>query len=92
MNHVERPELKSHKRRKRVVTTVPLAAALAAALGAGLLVSTSDHAEAAPSGPPAGAPARTVTLVTGDKVTLDADGKVTGVTAAEGREGMAFRV
>ena len=92
MNHVERLELKSHKRRKRVVTTVPLAAALAAALGAGLLVSTSDSAEAARSGPPAGAPARTVTLVTGDRVTLDATGKVTGVVAAEGREGMAFRV
>ncbi|MFM9590851.1 S8 family serine peptidase [Streptomyces scabiei] len=91
MNHVERPELKSHKRRKRAVTTVPLAAALAAALGAGLLVSTSDSAEAAPS-TGTGAPARTVTLVTGDKVTLDAEGKVTGVTAAEGREGMAFRV
>ncbi|WEH17452.1 S8 family serine peptidase [Streptomyces sp. VNUA24] len=92
MKHVERPELKSHKRRKRAVTTVPLAAALAAALGAGLLVSTSDSAEAAPPGPRAGAPARTVTLVTGDRVTLDAEGKVTGVTAAEGREGMAFRV
>ncbi|WP_215457871.1 S8 family peptidase [Streptomyces sp. ATCC 21386] len=92
MNHVERPELKSHKRRKRVVTTVPLAAALAAALGAGLLVSTPDSAEAAPSESPAGAPARTVTLVTGDRVTLDAAGKVTGVVAAEGREGMAFRV
>ncbi|MEV6384515.1 S8 family peptidase [Streptomyces sp. NPDC051773] len=93
MNHVERPELKSHKRRKRAVTTVPLAAALAAALGAGLLVSTPDSAEAAPStGTGTGAPAGTVTLVTGDKVTLDAEGKVTGVVAAEGREGMAFRV
>ncbi len=92
MNHVERPELKSHKRRKRAVTTVPLAAALAAALGAGLLVSMSDSAEAAPPEPQAGTPARTVTLVTGDRVTLDAEGKVTGVTAAEGREGMAFRV
>nr|WP_240982205.1 S8 family serine peptidase [Streptomyces sp. S3(2020)] len=69
-----------------------MAAALAAALGAGLLVGTSDSAEAARSGPPAGAPARTVTLVTGDKVTLDAKGKVTGVVAADGREGMAFRI
>ncbi|MDX3636228.1 MULTISPECIES: S8 family peptidase [Streptomyces] len=93
MNHVERPKLKSHKRRKRVVTTVPLAAALAAALGAGLLASTPDSAKAAPStGTGTGAPARTVTLVTGDRVTLDAEGKVTGVTAAEGREGMAFRI
>lgn len=75
-----------------MVTTVPLAAALAAALGAGLLMSTSDSAEAARSGPPAGVPARTVTLVTGDRVTLDAEGKVTGVAAAAGREGMTFRV
>ncbi|WUV17459.1 S8 family peptidase [Streptomyces sp. NBC_01485] len=77
----------------------PLAAVLVAALGAGLLASTPAGAEtaaetAAQADPPtgAGAPARTVTLVTGDRVTLDAAGKVTGVTAAKGREGMAFRV
>ncbi|MDX3521150.1 S8 family peptidase [Streptomyces scabiei] len=91
MNHVERLELKSHKRRKRAVTTVPLAAALAAVLGAGPPASTPDSAQAA-SSTGTGAPARTVTLVTGDRVTLDAEGKVTGVKAAEGREGMAFRV
>ncbi|WP_416070144.1 S8 family peptidase [Streptomyces scabiei] len=92
MNPAERPELTSHQRKRRMVTTVPSAAALAAALGAGLLMSTSGSAEAALPEPQAGAPARTVTLVTGDRVTLDAEGKVTGVTAAEGREGMAFRV
>ncbi|MGA5507574.1 S8 family peptidase [Streptomyces umbrinus] len=92
MNHVERPELKSHKHRKRTVMTVPSAAALAAALGAGLLVSTSGGAQAAPAEAPLPASARTVTLVTGDKVALDAKGKVTGVVAAEGRRGIGFRV
>ncbi|WP_419666692.1 S8 family peptidase [Streptomyces sp. 2-1] len=92
MNHVERPELKSHKHRKRTVMTVPSAAALAAALGAGLLVSTSGGAQAAPAEAPLPASARTVTLVTGDKVALDAKGKVTGVVAAEGRKGIGFRV
>lgn len=91
MNHMERLDLKSHKHRRRAVTTVPLAAALVAALGAGLLASTPDNAEAAPS-TGTGTPARTVTLVTGDRVTLDAKGKVTGVVAAKGREGMGFRV
>ncbi|MEV0218429.1 S8 family peptidase [Streptomyces sp. NPDC050704] len=84
--------MKSHKRRRRAIVTVPLATALAAALGTGLLAYTPDSAEAAQAGPAVGAPARTVTLVTGDRVTLDAEGKVTGVVAAEGREGMAFRV
>ncbi|MFC8664989.1 S8 family peptidase [Streptomyces sp. NPDC057199] len=92
MNHVERPELKSHKHRKRAVVTVPSAAALAAALGAGLLVSTSGGAQAALADTPLPASARTVTLVTGDKVALDAKGKVTGVVAAEGRKGIGFRI
>lgn len=35
---------------------------------------------------------RTVTLITGDKVVLDAAGKVVEVTAAEGREGTGFRI
>ncbi|WP_305729221.1 S8 family serine peptidase [Streptomyces sp. yr375] len=76
--------------------TAPLAAVLVAALGAGLLAATPAAAETPepPTGTAtgAGSSARTVTLVTGDRVTLDAKGKVTGVTAAEGRKGMAFRV
>ena len=36
--------------------------------------------------------ARTVTLVTGDRVTLDATGQVTGVQPGKGREGTAFRI
>ncbi|MFC9132033.1 S8 family peptidase [Streptomyces sp. NPDC057099] len=79
----------SHRRRKRALITLPFAAALAAALGAGLLAGTPDSAQAETL---PGTPARTVTLVTGDRVTLDAKGKVTGVVAAEGREGMTFRV
>ncbi|WP_328744080.1 hypothetical protein OHT57_02055 [Streptomyces sp. NBC_00285] len=38
------------------------------------------------------AKARSVTLVTGDRVTLDATGQVTGVRAAKGREGTVFRI
>ncbi|MFI1481957.1 S8 family serine peptidase [Streptomyces sp. NPDC020747] len=89
----------SRHHRKRAVTTAPAAAALAAALGAGLLAgASSGSAQAAPAETPvpasssASASARTVTLVTGDKVALDAKGKVTGVVAAEGREGIAFRI
>ncbi|WP_217144564.1 S8 family serine peptidase [Streptomyces sp. AC627_RSS907] len=84
-----------HKHRKRAVATAPSAAALAAALGAGLLAVTPGGAAAAqdaPDAPRADAPARTVTLVTGDRVTLDAKGRVTGVVAGEGRKGMAFRI
>ncbi|WP_405818919.1 S8 family serine peptidase [Streptomyces sp. NBC_01390] len=36
--------------------------------------------------------AKTVTLVTGDRVTLDAAGQVTGVRPAKGREGTTFRI
>ncbi|MFC9848480.1 S8 family peptidase [Streptomyces sp. NPDC060223] len=74
----------------------PLAAVV---LAAGLLTGTAGGAQALPeaAGPGHDSPAvdggaKTVTLVTGDRVTLDATGKVTRVTAAEGREGTAFRV
>ncbi|MFF3711121.1 S8 family peptidase [Streptomyces phaeochromogenes] len=82
----------SRHQRRRAVATAPAAAALAAALGAGLLAGTSGSAQAAPAETPLPASARTVTLVTGDKVALDARGKVTGVVAAEGRKGIGFRV
>ncbi|MFF8196451.1 S8 family serine peptidase [Streptomyces bobili] len=36
--------------------------------------------------------ARTVTLVTGDRVTLDVTGQVTGARPGKGREGTAFRI
>ncbi|MEV7344174.1 S8 family serine peptidase [Streptomyces sp. NPDC093544] len=74
----------------------PLAAAV---LAAGLLSGTAGGAQALPeaAGPGLDSPAvdggaKTVTLVTGDRVTLDVAGKVTRVTAAEGREGTAFRI
>ncbi|MFE7440906.1 S8 family serine peptidase [Streptomyces chartreusis] len=70
----------------------PLAAVLTAALGAGLLTSTSGSADAAQVAAPADGPTRTVTLVTGDRVTVDAKGKVTGVRAARGRENTGFHV
>jgi subtilisin family serine protease len=59
---------------------------------------TGGSAEAVPvagagtvTGTPAGT-TKTVTLITGDRVTLDAAGKVTRIMAAKGREGTAFRV
>ncbi|MFJ2605855.1 S8 family peptidase [Streptomyces sp. NPDC087425] len=69
-----------------------MAAVVATAIGAGLLASTSDDARAAAATGATGTAAKTVTLVTGDKVGLDDHGKVTSVVAAEGRTGMPFRV
>jgi subtilisin family serine protease len=73
------------------------AGAVASAILAATAAVTGGAAQAAPvaaaqsTGTGTGT-ARTVTLVTGDRVTLDAAGKVTRVVAAEGREGTAFRI
>ncbi|MFF7680940.1 hypothetical protein [Actinacidiphila glaucinigra] len=80
----------------------------ASALATALLGGAAVNVQAAPAegasrpvfrpgavfgaGSGSGGSARTVTLVTGDKVTVDRAGKVTGVSAAEGREGMTFRI
>ncbi|MEV5386320.1 S8 family peptidase [Streptomyces sp. NPDC052721] len=63
---------------------------LTVALAAGLL--SGGTADAAQATQPANGPVTTVTLVTGDRVTLDYAGKVTGLVAARGREGVGFRV
>ncbi|WP_432041978.1 S8 family serine peptidase [Streptomyces cadmiisoli] len=93
-----------HKRRAPVVAFAPLTAvAVATALLSGAAVVQAALGDDATGtglrsgsafgvGPGSGGAARTVTLVTGDKVTTDADGNVVGVTAADGREGMAFRI
>ncbi|MGA5207398.1 S8 family serine peptidase [Streptomyces variegatus] len=69
---------------------------VAAALTAALLGAPESGAAQSAGGTAgtAGAlgKARTVTLVTGDRVTLDATGQVTGVRPGKGREGTAFRI
>ncbi|MGW2349168.1 S8 family serine peptidase [Actinacidiphila glaucinigra] len=95
----------NHKRRRPAGAFGPITAvALATALLGGAAVNVqAAPAEGAPrpglrpgsvfgAGSGSGGPARTVTLVTGDKVTVDRAGKVTGVSAADGREGMTFRI
>ncbi len=68
----------------------------AAALTAALLAAPESGAAQSDSGTAGMAgvtgKARTVTLVTGDRVTLDATGQVTGVRPGKGREGTAFRI
>ncbi|MGW0754977.1 S8 family peptidase [Streptomyces sp. NPDC002814] len=69
---------------------------VAAALTAALLGAPESGAAQSAGGMPGTAGAlgktRTVTLVTGDRVTLDATGQVTGVLPGKGREGTAFRI
>ncbi|WP_253194700.1 S8 family serine peptidase [Streptomyces sp. MP131-18] len=65
-------------------------AATAAAMGAGLLIAPpagADHGTTAPTRAPG-----QVTLVTGDRVALGADGEVLGVQRAEGRAHVPFSV
>jgi ferric-dicitrate binding protein FerR (iron transport regulator) len=81
-------------RKKRASEASALAVLTAAALAATLLSAPGTQAAQTVSGTAAtaGAPgkAKTVTLVTGDRVTLDATGQVTGVRPAKGREGTTF--
>ncbi|MFF4032155.1 S8 family peptidase [Streptomyces sviceus] len=66
-----------------------------AATGSGLGVRTQDTATVAAPGGPASASAvgrRYVTLLTGDRVRLDARGRVTGVRRAPGRENVPVSV
>lgn len=74
--------------RRRSRTTLP--AALAVSLPAALLAGPHTPAQAAPdsSGGGTGAP-RTVTLLTGDRATIDSRGRV-AVEPAEGREDIVF--
>ncbi|AVH57406.1 MULTISPECIES: S8 family peptidase [Streptomyces] len=92
-----------HKRRATAAAVVPLTAV---ALATALLSGTAGVTQATPaddgsgtgsglgsaSGTGSDGTRKTVTLVTGDKVTLDATGRVVGVTAAKGREGTGFRI
>ncbi|MDX3752054.1 S8 family serine peptidase [Streptomyces sp. AK08-02] len=80
-------------RRKRAGEATALTLLTAAAVTASLLGAPGSQAAQTAIGT-AGAPgnAKIVTLVTGDRVTLDAAGQVTGVRAAKGREGTTFRI
>ncbi|MEU3603779.1 S8 family serine peptidase [Streptomyces sp. NPDC006798] len=78
----------------RKTTSAAIAAVVAAALTAGL-TSPSSAANGAPGGAPAAAKAgapgpavHTVTLITGDRVLVDARGRVVTVQRAKGRAGI----
>lgn len=93
LNDLPQARLRPHRKRMAAIAALSVAAVTTAVLS-----GPADGAQAAPagSGPALAAGAdgtgKTVTLITGDKVTLDAAGKVTGVVAAKGREGTAFRI
>ncbi|MER5435119.1 S8 family peptidase [Streptomyces sp. NPDC002588] len=85
----------------RRATAAAIAPVTALALATTLLGGTADGApRSAASGAAATSAATgtgtgtgtTVTLVTGDKVTLDGTGRVTGVQTAKGRDGITFRI
>ncbi|MFE7125167.1 S8 family peptidase [Streptomyces sp. NPDC057617] len=83
-------------RKRRASEASALAALVVAALTSALLGAPESGAAQFDSGTAGTAralgKARTVTLVTGDRVTLDATGHVTGVRAGKGREGTTFRI
>ena len=74
-----------------MLTTAALTAALLGAPESGAAQSVSGTASTAGTAPTV-SKAKSVTLVTGDRVTLDATGQVTGVRPAKGREGTTFRI
>ncbi|UIX32443.1 S8 family peptidase [Streptomyces sp. GQFP] len=82
----------NHRNRRRREATA-LALLTAAAL-TGTLLGASGSQAAQTGSVTAGrlGEAKTVTLVTGDRVTLDSAGQVTGVRPAKGREGTTFRI
>lgn len=89
----------SRKRRISPLTAAAtLALALAASLTPGLPTALADSGTptsapaSAPTSAPAAAAARTVTLITGDRVLLDRDGGVLGVTPAEGRRSVPVQI
>ncbi|MEU9189832.1 S8 family serine peptidase [Streptomyces sp. NPDC048484] len=69
-----------------------VATALALGMAPGIRPGPAAAAETAPAGGTAPSGGRTVTLITGDTVTTDGTGRVTGVRAGEGREDVAISV
>ncbi|MFD3523517.1 S8 family serine peptidase [Streptomyces sp. NPDC058653] len=86
----------SRKRRISPLTAaVTTALALATAFPPGLPSAVADDGTAPNSRPPAaakGTPARTLTLITGDRVLLNEDGRVLGTTPAEGRRSVPVQI
>ncbi|WP_369030161.1 S8 family peptidase [Streptomyces adonidis] len=80
-------------RNRRAREATALALLTAVALTGTLLGAPGSQAAQTGNGVAGGlGEAKTVTLVTGDRVTLDSAGQVTGVRAAKGREGITFRI
>ncbi|MDH6626444.1 subtilisin family serine protease [Streptomyces sp. LBL] len=71
---------------------VAITAALALGMAPGIRPGPSAAAETAPAGGTAQSGGRTVTLITGDTVTTDGAGRVTGVRAGAGREDVTISV
>ncbi len=69
---------------------IALAVVLAATVVPGVGRAVAAAPDTSPSGKGKGT--RTVTLITGDRVTVAKDGSVTGIERAEGREGASFSV
>ncbi|MFK4099315.1 S8 family peptidase [Streptomyces sp. NPDC019531] len=89
--------MKPNRKHRKQLTGGAVAAALlvtaAATGGTAQAAPTAQAASQATNNTPAPTgTSRTLTLITGDRVTLDAAGKVTGVTPAKGREGTTFRI
>ncbi|MEU3789523.1 S8 family peptidase [Streptomyces fructofermentans] len=77
--------------------TATIAAAAAVALAAGMTSPASAEAERTAADAPAAqalkaAPKHRITLITGDRVTVDAKGRVLGVEHAKGREGIPVQI
>ncbi|MFJ5261230.1 S8 family peptidase [Streptomyces sp. NPDC088387] len=69
-----------------------VAAAAAVALAAGLTSPASAEAEQSAAGSVQAPAKHHITLITGDRVALDAKGRVTGLEPAKGREGIPVQV
>ncbi|WP_405640082.1 S8 family serine peptidase [Streptomyces sp. NBC_00019] len=65
---------------------------MAVVLAATVVPGVGRAAAASPDSSERGKGIRTVTLITGDRVTVAKDGSVTGIERAEGREGASFSV
>ncbi|MET9395629.1 S8 family serine peptidase [Streptomyces sp. NPDC006624] len=81
----------------RTARSTGLSALCAIALGAALVTAPASSAGQSADGPPASAvsrtlPSRTLTLVTGDRIGVDAEGRVTTVRPGEGREDVPIAV
>ncbi len=85
------------RRQVKRACTATIATAVAVAVAAGMTGPASAEAERAandPAGAPAvwTAPKHRITLITGDRVVVDAKGRVIGLERAKGREGIPVQI